>query len=142
MDRPEIGIYIDRTYKVVRQDLINRFKQAEISLTPEQWVLLSKLHEKGSLSQTELAAISFKDKPTVSRILDLLVHKGLVQRNPDGDDRRKFIIEVTSAGQVIIDKAIPVVAASREVGWRGLSDQAYEDLLFTLDQIFANYTAD
>lgn len=142
MERPEIGIYIDRTYKVVRQDLINRFKQEGVDLTPEQWIILSKLQEKGQLSQTELAAMSFKDKPTVSRIIDLLVQKGFVNRNADGQDRRKFIIQTTAAGDGIIEKAAPIVAASREVGWRDLSQEAYDELLRTLDKIFANYTAE
>lgn len=69
--KKEIGVYIDRTYKVVRQDLINRFKKANIDITPEQWVLLNQL-EKKTLSQVDLASESFKDKHTVSRIIDLL----------------------------------------------------------------------
>ena len=44
--KKEIVVYIDRTYKVVRQDLINRFKSANIDITPEQWVILSQLEDK------------------------------------------------------------------------------------------------
>lgn len=142
MDKPEIGVYIDRTYKVVRQDLINRFKLSHIDLTPEQWVLLSKLYENGTLSQTQLASMSFKDKPTVSRIIDLLTHKGYVQRNADGQDRRKFLIEITAKGHQIIKQAIPIVSESRNTGWSGLSEKEYEDMLRTLDKIFANYTTE
>ena len=140
MDKPEIGIYIDRTYKVVRQDLINRFKNANIDLTPEQWILLAKLSESGSLSQTELAFMSFKDKPTVSRIIDLLVKKGYVKRTADELDRRKFIIEIKEKGFEIIKEATPIVESSRKVGWNGLSKEEYQLMRQTLDKIFANYT--
>jgi DNA-binding MarR family transcriptional regulator len=140
MGQGEIGIFIDRTYKVVRQDLINRFKNAAIDLTPEQWVIVSKLHHEGEMSQTELAAESFKDKPTVSRILDLLAKKGYVTRRSDEIDRRKFNIAITPKGEDIIKLATPEVEASRAVGWSNLSQDEYQNLIVTLDKIFANYT--
>ncbi len=135
----ELGSYIDRTYKVVRQDLINRFKNAGVDITPEQWVILAKLSEK-DMYQTELANMSFRDKPTVSRIVDLLVKKNLVQRIPDKDDGRKYHVSITANGQSIINKATPAVNESRELGWTNLTDEEYESLIETLDKVFTNYS--
>lgn len=140
MKQGEIGVYIDRTYKVVRQDLINRFKSANIDLTPEQWVIISKLHDAGEMSQTELAAMSFKDKPTVSRILDLLSSKGYISRSSDGDDRRKLNIALTKKGEYMREQAAPQVEASRSLGWSNITKEEYENLIMILDKIFASYT--
>ncbi len=139
MKKKEIGVYIDRTYKVVRQDLINRFKKARIDLTPEQWVILSKL-ENGRTSQTELASDSFKDKPTVSRIIDLLVKKNFVRKEQDPDDGRRSFIVLTNAGKSILEDAKAHVYASREKGWENLTIEEYEQLKGVLDKIFENYT--
>ena len=135
----ELGSFIDRTYKVVRQDLINRFKRANVDITPEQWVILAKLNEQ-DMYQTELASMSFRDKPTVSRIVDLLVKKNLVERIPDKDDGRKYHVSITSKGRTIIEKATPAVNESRKLGWTNLSDEEYETLISTLDKVFTNYT--
>lgn len=135
----EIGVYIDRTYKVVRQDLINRFKTEGINITPEQWVLLLKL-EEGKVNQTDLANGSFKDKHTVSRILDLLVKKGFVIREPDPEDGRKYLISLTVEGKNELDAARPHVYASREKGWENLTQQEYSQLRALLDKVFSNYT--
>lgn len=135
----EIGVYIDRTYKVVRQDLINRFKTEGINITPEQWVLLLKL-EEGKVNQTDLANGSFKDKHTVSRILDLLVKKGFVIREPDPEDGRKYLISLTDDGKNELDAARPHVYASREKGWENLTEQEYNQLRALLDKVFSNYT--
>lgn len=139
MPSGEIGVYIDRTYKVVRQDLINRFLDAGIKITPEQWVILSKLENK-ELNQTELAGLSFKDHPTVSRILDLLSRKGLVERITDQEDRRRYLVRLTDNGKKIIEKAKPHVYASREKGWDNLSEEEYRQLIALLDKVFTNYT--
>lgn len=138
-DYKEIGSFIDRTYKVVRQDLISRFKEAGIDLTPEQWVVLSKLSEK-DMYQTDLASHSFRDKPTVSRIVDLLMKKGLVDRVRDQVDGRRLQVHITRKGRETVLQAKPAVDASRQLGWTNLSESEYGTLITLLDKIFVNYT--
>lgn len=135
----ELGSYIDRTYKVVRQDLINRFKQSGVDITPEQWVILAKLSEQ-DMYQTDLANLSFRDKPTVSRIVDLLVKKNLVKRIPDKEDGRKYHVTITKNGLNIADRARPFVEESRKLGWTNLSEDEYHSLIAILDKIFSNYS--
>ena len=135
----EIGSYIDRTYKVVRQDLMNRFKDADVNITPEQWVILSKLGEK-DMFLTDLASFSFRDKPTVSRIVELLEQKGLVEKERDHLDGRKFHVKITNAGEEIIEKATPTVEESRALGWSNLTEEEYTTLISLLDKIFVNYS--
>ena len=132
-------MYIDRTYKVVRQDLINRFKKANIDITPEQWVILSQL-EKKTMSQVDLAGQSFKDKHTVSRIIDLLQKKGFVDRTQDPDDGRRFLISLTELGRSETTKAKEHVYASRELGWENITEEEYNQLRSLLDKVFTSYT--
>ena len=140
MSKKELGLYIDRTYKIVRQDLINRFKENGIDLTPEQWVLISRLRQDGDLFQTELANYSFRDKPTVSRIIDLLVRKDVVTKTQDKIDGRKFLVSLTTQGHKMFDEAYPIVESSREQGWTNLTQKEYEELVRILDKVFANYS--
>lgn len=140
MAKKELGLYIDRTYKIVRQDLINRFRENGVDLTPEQWVLISRLKQDGDLFQTDLANYSFRDKPTVSRIVDLLVQKEIVTKKQDKMDGRKFLVSLTEKGHELVNTAYPIVESSREKGWTNLSIQEYEDLVRILDKIFTNYS--
>lgn len=137
-DYKEIGSFIDRTYKVVRHDLISRFKEKKVDITPEQWVILSKIGEK-DMYQTDLANMSFRDKPTVSRIVDLLVNKKLVERIRDKTDGRKYHVRITPKGNNVIRKATPAVEESRKLGWTNLSEEEYETLISLLDKVFTNY---
>ncbi|MFK7951727.1 MAG: MarR family winged helix-turn-helix transcriptional regulator [Ekhidna sp.] len=135
----ELGTYIDRTYKVVRQDLINRFKSANIDLTPEQWIVLLKLYKEKFMFQTDLAEQSFKDKPTVSRIVELLSKKSFVKKSPDDNDGRKIAISITNTGIDLVEKAMPIVQESRAKGWENLSEDEYFTLVSILDKVFNNY---
>jgi len=134
------GFYLDRTLKAVRKDLFQRLKEAEAEITPEQWIILSALGEEDGQSQIDLANGSFKDAPTVSRIMELLEKKGLLTRKRAKGDRRHYRVFLTEKGREIVDKARPAIYTSRHVGWEGLSDQDYEDFRRIINRIFENYT--
>lgn len=132
------GLHLDATLKVIKQDLTRRFREQGIDLTPEQYALLAELASRGELAQKELAKSTFKDAPTVSRIIDLLVKKGWINRSADTDDRRKYILTLTPAGQAIFETAAPIVHAAREVGWQGLTEEDYSRLKHILDRVVEN----
>ena len=83
------GAYLDRTLKLIRQSYLQTFKEMGGDLTTEQWVLLDELHQNDGISQNELATLSFKNAPTVSRIIDLMCQKGLSERQRIDHDRRR-----------------------------------------------------
>jgi len=132
------GVLLDASLKVIKQDITRRFKSENIDLTPEQWTLLSELADQGELSQKELASRTFKDAPTVSRIIDLLHKRGYINRTADNGDRRKFLISLTQEGQAIYEKSAPMVQLARLAGWDGLSDEDYNQLVEILNKVTKN----
>ena len=132
------GLQLDATLKVIKQDLTRRFREKGIDITPEQFALLSTLAEKGELAQKELATHTFKDAPTVSRIIDLLAKKGWINRVSDKEDRRKYVLSLTNQGRSVFDAASPVVHQAREIGWRGLNENDYQQLTSILERVVVN----
>lgn len=77
---------IDTTIKKIRNALQKQLTEAGFDLTVDQWVLIDHIFRKQGISQNELAEMTFKDPPTVTRIIDLLEKKGLVERGPAAGD--------------------------------------------------------
>lgn len=90
---------IDTTIKKIRNYMQRGLTDAKIDLTVDQWVVLDHLSFNTGISQIELGNITFKDPPTMTRILDLLVKKGYVTRLSYPSDRRKFTINLTEKGK-------------------------------------------
>lgn len=132
------GVLLDASLKVIKQDITQRFRSENIDLTPEQWTLLAELAEHGELSQKELASGTFKDAPTISRIIDLLYKRGYIDRKSDYGDRRKFLISLTQKGQAIYTKSAPMIRAARVAGWEGLNDKDYNQLTEILTKVTNN----
>lgn len=133
------GAYIDRTLRQIRLDMGRRLKEQGADITPEQWIILSSLYDNNGQSQNELGDGSFKNAPTVSRIIDLLCKKGYTERLPHSADRRRHTIFLTGEGKAIVEQALPAVLATRQKGWQGLSDEDYQTFLRIINQIFRNF---
>jgi len=133
------GAVIDKTIKQVKANYQKKFKELEVDITTEQWMIIDCLAAKNIQTQTELAENSFKNKPTVSRILNLLEKKKIIERISVQEDRRKFHIHLTGMGQEIHKKILPEVEALRLKGWNGLSDEDYNNFKRILNVIFKNF---
>lgn len=76
------------------------------SITYDQYIMLEVLHgmqRKGTCTQLELAEAVGKDKPTVSRMVELVSNRGLIERHEDSRDRRRKVIALTDSGRVVLD---------------------------------------
>jgi len=134
-----IGTYIDRTIKIIRQQYTLLFKDLGLDITTEQWVILDGLHHNDGATQNQLANASFKNAPTVSRIIDLLCKKGYTERRVSNKDKRKSHIFLTDLGREVYQTAVPGIVALREKGWHNLSDDDYEQFLRIINQVYTNY---
>ena len=132
------GFLIERTSKKLKQTLQRIFNEIGADLTVDQWVIIYELHKHGSLSQNQLGEKTFKDAPTVTRIIDLLTRKGLVKRKTNKQDRRKYFIDLTKKGNQTVERLLPEVVEFRKMGWKGLKKADLDSLNRILDNVFDN----
>lgn len=126
----------------MKQAVQKKLTEENTGITADQWIILNLLAEEAPLSQFEIAEKSYKDAPTVTRMLDLMGKKKLVQRLPDPEDRRRFKIVLTQEGREKYEKTLPMIKEIRSVGYDRLSDQDLNDLLRIMQTIFSNFESD
>lgn len=130
---------IDTTIKKIRNALQKRFTDAGSDLTVDQWVVIDHLHRNPAIAQNTLAELTAKDAPTVTRIIDLLTKKELVERRMADDDRRKFLVSLTPAGEQVYEQLLPAVVEIRRQGWGNLSEEDYQHFVRIMDEIYNNF---
>lgn len=129
---------IDTTIKKIRNYMQRGLNEANIDLTVDQWVVLDHLSQNRGISQIELGNITFKDPPTMTRILDLLVKKEMVTRLNSSSDRRKFTIDLTEKGREVHHKANEIITEVRKQAWSNLNEHDYNTLVKIMDTIYIN----
>lgn len=101
-----IGFLLGTTYRKLSAVLMHRLKQYDI--TPEQWSVLYHVMDEEGMIQKDIANRTFKDKPTMTRILHQLETKGFVVRQADNGDRRSFRIYGTELGKQLISETLAI----------------------------------
>lgn len=132
------SLLLDRTARRVKQYAQYRFNHGDFGITVDQWMVLKNLKKHSDLSQKELAEYCGKDQPTLTRIIDLLVTKKLVERQQHATDRRCFVIHLTESGAQLIDSLSDKVVEIRMEAWKNLNEQDFDDLKRILNTIYTN----
>jgi len=129
---------IGRTLQSVKNLIFREFKVNNFNITPEQWAVMSYLHKEDGLYQKQIADFLFKDKPTVTRILDILEKRNLIIRISDEKDRRKFKIYLTQDGKDTVAQLVPIAKEVQLKIKENISREEIETLKTILNKIYTN----
>ncbi|HVX33438.1 MAG TPA: MarR family transcriptional regulator [Solirubrobacterales bacterium] len=109
MDAPRLGYLLKRAHlgfgALVSEAL------DPLGIDNREWAVLISLDDRQPRSQAELATLIGIDRTTMVALLDSLQRKGLVDRRPHADDRRKNVIEITASGRDLRKRAARTVDA-------------------------------
>lgn len=122
----------------VARRLQKNFKQAGFEITIEQWSVLYHLWKEEGLSQQELCDRSFRDKPSITRLVDNLEKLKLVKRKASKDDRRKNLIELTDAARQLQEMTMEVANQTLNEALAGVSKDDIELCKAVLAKVYDN----
>jgi DNA-binding MarR family transcriptional regulator len=133
-----IGFWIHRVLTASRLEMYRRFREQGEDITPEQWAVLIRLWEKEGVTQSELSEATFRDKPTMSRIVDSMERNGIVERRVDPEDARARLVHLTRRGRALRTKLVPVAEEIVTRMTRGIDRRALETTRESLQRMFEN----
>ena len=90
----------------IARRLQKKFNNAGLNLTIEQWSVLYQLWKEDGKSQQELCNATFRDKPSITRLVDNLEKLQLVKRIPADNDRRINLIFLTRQAQKLQEETM------------------------------------
>lgn len=114
---------IDKTSKIAKQYSQKEFDRLNLGITIEQWILLKIIEETAPLSQKELANKSLRDPASITRTLDLLEKKQLIQRENIVNNRRQYHINLTLQGANFVRMNMNLINKHRQKSTEGFSDE-------------------
>lgn len=85
------------TARAIRHAFDVRLGQLDLNLT--QATMLAYVAEYGPISQTQIADHNGIGRAATGSAIDRLQSRGLVERRPDPNDRRVWLVAITDAGE-------------------------------------------
>lgn len=114
-----------RIGKMTRAIAVQRFSAKNFEITPEQLMVLSALIDHDGLYQRQIGMITLKDRPNITRIINILEKMNFVTRKPDVNKRKIYKIFVTDEGKNVVKNVMPTALEL----WENIVDGVDEDEL-------------
>jgi len=105
---------------------------AEHGVTVSQWDVLISVHRGDATTASQVAAIMNIDPGAVSRLVDRLVAKGLMERRPAPSTRRSFLLVLTEKGRKLVPELSRTVDAHDVHFFGDLRPERREELITTI----------
>ena len=122
----------------VARRLQKHFRQAGLEITIEQWSILYHLWLEDSLSQQELCNRTFRDKPSITRLLDNLEKQKLVKRIASKQDRRINIVCLTELAKELQTLTIDLANQTMDEALIDVTKEEIETVKKVLYQVYDN----
>ncbi len=108
---------------------------SDVGITEQQWRVLRVLDEGGAQEPTRIADRACLLLPSLTRILQKLSEKGLIERAPDRLDRRKQVISITPEGAALIEENLATSIEIMDRIKQEMGADRYEALLDLLNDL-------
>nr|WP_163502941.1 MarR family winged helix-turn-helix transcriptional regulator [Halomonas socia] len=109
----------------------------EFELSIAEWRILAWLHQRRSLTASQICDFTDMDKARVSRAVKSLGERELLARQRTRRDQRSMRLSLTEAGRVLMAEAIPLALEWEGGLVDGLSGAEYRDLFRLLNKLDA-----
>lgn len=131
-----VGAQVSRLVTMMRREV--ELRMAAHGLTDAQWKPLWFIGSGRAANAIELAREMAIDAGAVTRLVDRLEAKGLIERERSERDRRVVHLRLTPAGQAVVAQVPPVLAAVNNDFLRGFSSAEWQLLMDLVARMQAN----
>ena len=134
-----LGYWVGSLGSAMRKGLENELAPFEV--TPAQWAILEMCYRGKASTVSGLARFIPVDVAAISRQLDKLKAKGLIQRRRSARDRRSISLRLTDAGRALVPKLAPCVHANNAKFLEGITEEERAALTSVIQKVLKNAEA-
>src|SRR6476469_9321822 len=122
----------------IARRLQKKFNSAGVNLTIEQWSVLYQLWKEDGKSQQELCNATFRDKPSVTRLIDNLEKLNMVKRVSHDKDRRINKVFLTRQAQNLEEDTMQLAEETLNEALEGVPANQIEMCKEVLQKVYDN----
>jgi DNA-binding MarR family transcriptional regulator len=109
-----------------------------LGATLQMWRVLAALREKDGRRMGDLSGTTSIEVSTLTRLVDNMEKKGLVERRRDAEDARVVALYVTAAGKRLTQRIVPIAERYEKVALEGFDPREAEALKAALRRLYSN----
>lgn len=117
--RDSIGYLVKRSQRLMQERIEGLFAQQDFTL--QQWIVLMYLRDRVALTIADMCRDLHHDSGAMTRLVDQLEKRKLIERRRSEGDRRVYELSLTDAGNEVLDTLIPTACDALNTALDGFS---------------------
>lgn len=117
--RDSIGYLMKRSQRLMQERIEGLFEQQGFTL--QQWVVLMYLRDGIAVTIADICRESRHDSGAMTRLVDQLEARKLIERRRSADDRRVVELSLTGAGAKVLDTLVPTACEALNTALDGFT---------------------
>jgi Transcriptional regulators len=113
-------------------------KLKNYGITIEQWYILYFVYQNEGCNQKRLSEATDKDTGAMTRSLNVLENKGLIERKSSYQDKREFLIYLTDKSKELYGKTSEVMSQNAHELKSIFTTSELEQFMYLLDKLDSN----
>lgn len=138
--RGSIGYLIRRARNLMTARVEHEFDAKQITFV--QWIILMQLRDGLVSTAAELSRDMCHDSGALTRVIDHLEQRGLIERRRALTDRRVVELKLTDAGLAMVNSLVPTVVSLLNASLAGLTHDEVQDFTRLLNKFIDNIAAE
>ena len=134
-----VGYLVNKLAQTLGRELDRRM--VDLGLTDAQWKPLLLLQQDACSTAADISRIACHDNGAVTRLLDRLESKGLVQRLRSAEDRRIVNLALTEEGERIAAEVPRIISQLINQVLTGFSEKEFHQFQDLLNRALVNVKA-
>lgn len=118
---------VDMIIKNLKAELKHRIDKLDLDITGEQFVVLDTVSYYENIYPQKLSDILMKDKSNTTRMIQILVDKGLlIKEAGKSNNRLVYILKITDKGKKLVNDNMPKIKKYITEIFANISDEEIE----------------
>lgn len=117
--RDSVGYLLKRSQRLMQERIEGLFEQQGFTL--QQWVVLMYLRDGLAVTVADMCRSLSHDSGAMTRLVDQLESRKLIERRRSADDRRVVELSLTDAGAEVLDTMVPTACDLLNTAMDGFS---------------------
>src|SRR5579864_3501480 len=111
---------------------------APIGLTARQGLVLLSCDLEEANTAAQLASLYGLEASSITRLVDRLEKKRLIERTRSRSDRRKTILSLTARGKAVLQRAVKIAGPIATATWKSVTEEERKKLIAIITKVLKN----
>jgi len=137
-DHPRLNQFLPYQLSITSNAVSGRIAleyRQRFGLSVPEWRVMAVLGDSGPLTQRDLTRLTVMDKVAVNRACKVLEERGLASRQPNAQDGRSHLLELTEAGVRMHDEIMPLALEMERRLFANFAPEEIDQFRHLLDRV-------